>query len=344
MTRVHVVDTTMRDGANSFSHQFTTDQVAAIAAGLDRAGVKMIEVTHGDGLGGSSLQLGRARHSDAEYITAAVNAVAEARIAVLYVPGIATLNDLAVAKECGAQAVRVAVHCTEADCAEQPVRWAREQGMEVLCFLMMSHMVEPDVLAEQAALLDSYGAHVVYTVDSAGALTPSAAGARVKAMRDRVSCEVGFHAHNNLGCAVGNTLAAVDAGATYVDGSLRGLGASAGNAATEVLVAALQREGHETGIDLFGLVDVAEDVVAPIMPREQVIDATALTIGYAGVYGTFFLFAKRAAEKYGVDSREILLELGRRGVIGGQEDMIVDVAAELARRNDASAVGQGAPA
>ncbi|GGJ67169.1 4-hydroxy-2-oxovalerate aldolase [Streptomyces brasiliensis] len=332
MTRVQVVDTTMRDGANSFSHQFTTDQVSAIAAGLDHAGVKLIEVTHGDGLGGSSLQLGRAAHSDPEYITAAVKAVKDARIAVLYVPGIATLNDLAVAQECGAQAVRIAVHCTEADCAEQAVRWAREQGLEVLCFLMMSHMVEPEVLAQQAALLDSYGAHVVYTVDSAGALTPSGAAARVRAMRDRVSCEVGFHAHNNLGCAVGNTLAAIDEGATYVDGSLRGLGASAGNAATEVLVAALEREGHKTGINLFDLVDVAEDIVAPIMPRPQVIDATALTIGYAGVYGTFFLFAKRAAEKYGVDSREILLELGRRGVIGGQEDMIIDVAAELASK------------
>lgn len=337
MSKVHVVDTTMRDGANSFSHQFTTGQVAAIAGGLDRAGVKLIEVTHGDGLGGSSLQLGRAAHSDPEYISAAVEAVKDARIAVLYVPGIATLKDLAVAKSHGAQAVRIAVHCTEADCAEQPVRWAREQGLEVLCFLMMSHMVEPEALAEQAALLDSYGAQVVYTVDSAGALTPSAAGARVRAMRDRVSCEVGFHAHNNLGCAVGNTLAAIDAGATYVDGSLRGLGASAGNAATEVLVAALHREGYETGIDLFGLVDVAEDVVAPIMPRPQVIDGTALTIGYAGVYGTFFLFAKRAAEKYGVDSREILLELGRRGVIGGQEDMIIDVAAELASKGGVAA-------
>ncbi|WP_033295891.1 4-hydroxy-2-oxovalerate aldolase [Amycolatopsis jejuensis] len=339
MTRLHVVDTTLRDGANSFSHRFTTAQVADIAAGLDRAGAEMIEVTHGDGLGGSSIQLGRAAHSDPEYITAAAEAVENARIAVLYVPGIATLNDLRVAQECGAQAVRIAVHCTEADCAEQPVRWAREHGLEVLCFLMMSHLLEPDALAEQAALLDGYGAHVVYTVDSAGALTPSGAAARVRAMRARVSCAVGFHAHNNLGCAVGNTLAAVEAGATYVDGSLRGLGASAGNAATEVLVAALEREGHETGIDLFGLVDVAEDIVAPIMPRPQVIDATALTIGYAGVYGTFFLFAKRAAEKYGVGSREILLELGRRGVIGGQEDMIIDVAAELAATTGAGERG-----
>lgn len=343
MSRLHVVDTTLRDGANSFSHQFTTGQVSAIAAGLDRAGVGLIEVTHGDGLGGSSIQLGRAAHSDREYVTAAAAAVRNARIAVLYVPGIATLSDLAAAQESGAQAVRIAVHCTEADCAEQPVKWAREHGLEVLCFLMMSHMIEPVALAEQAALLDSYGAHVVYTVDSAGALTPSGAAARVRAMRGRVACEVGFHAHNNLGCAVGNTLAAVDAGATYVDGSLRGLGASAGNAATEVLVAALEREGHATGVSLFDLADVAEDIVAPIMPRPQVIDATALTIGYAGVYGTFFLFAKRAAEKYGVDSREILLELGRRGVIGGQEDMIIDVAAELASKAGLT-VGAGARA
>jgi 4-hydroxy 2-oxovalerate aldolase len=337
MTRVNVVDTTMRDGANSFSHQFTTDQVSAIAAGLDRAGVGMIEVTHGDGLGGSSLQLGRAAHTDPEYVAAAAAAVKGAKVAVLYVPGIATLKELVVAQEAGATAVRVAVHCTEADCAEQSVRFAREQGLEVITFLMMSHMVEPEALAEQAKLLDSYGAHVVYTVDSAGALTPSGVRTRVAAMRGAVACEVGFHAHNNLGCAVGNTLAAIDAGATWVDGSLRGLGAGAGNAATEVLVAALEREGHESGIDLFGLVDVAEDVVAPLMPRAQVIDATALTIGYAGVYSTFFLFAKRAAEKYGVDSREILMELGRRGVIGGQEDMIVDVAAELAENRKVAA-------
>jgi 4-hydroxy 2-oxovalerate aldolase len=297
---------------------------------LDDAGIRTIEVTHGDGLGGSSIQLGLAAVPDPVLIAAAADAVSDASIAVLFVPGVATFRALGEAVEAGATTVRVATHCTEADCSAQPIWHAREQGLKVLCFLMMSHKIEPAELAEQAALMDSYGAHAVYVVDSAGALVPQAVADRVRALRETVSCEVGFHAHNNLGLAVGNTLAAVEAGATWVDGSLRGLGAGAGNAQTEVLAAALHRAGYETGADVFKLSDLADGVVAPLMPRAQVIDGTALIIGYAGVYSTFFLFAKRAAEKYGVESREILLELGRRGVIGGQEDMIVDVAAELA--------------
>jgi 4-hydroxy 2-oxovalerate aldolase len=328
--RLNLVDTSLRDGMNTMSHQFTTDHVGAIAGGLDRAGARMIEVAHGDGIGGSSLQLGIAAASDVEYVTAAAEACTNAVIAVLYVPGIATLGELDQCVAAGAGAVRIAVHCTEADCAEQPILHARDRGVKVLCFLMMSHMIEAARLAEQARLLEGYGAEVVYVVDSAGALVPRAAADRVAALREAVRCDVGFHAHNNLGCAVGNSIAAADAGATWIDGSLRGLGAGAGNAQTEVLAAALERSGYDMGLDLFSLVDTAEDVVAPLLPRPQVIDGTALTIGYAGVYSTFMLFAKRAAQKYDISDRDILMELGRRGIVGGQEDMIVDVAAELA--------------
>ncbi len=327
---IHLVDTSLRDGMNTVGHQFTTENVAAIAGGLDRAGVRTIEVAHGDGIGGSSIQFGRAAATDPQYVEAAVGAVQDASIAVLYVPGIATLSNLQACIDAGITTVRVAVHCTEADCGQQPVTWAKERGLTVMTFLMMSHMLPPDRLAEQAALLDSYGADVVYVVDSAGALVPRTAAERVDAFKQRISAHVGFHAHNNLGVGVGNALAAAEHGATYIDGSLRGLGAGAGNAQTEVLAAAFGRAGFDIDADLFGLLDTAENVVAPLMRRPQLIDETAVMIGYAGVYSTFFHFAKRASEKYDVPVKEIIMELGRRGVIGGQEDMIVDVAAEMA--------------
>ena len=330
--RVTIVDTTLRDGMSSVSHQFTAQNVADIAAGLDKGGVRTIEVAHGIGLGASSLQYGFAAETDPDYVRAAVEAVTEADIAVLYVPGIATIANLKGAMDAGARTVRVAVHCTEADCAEQPVKWAKDQGMNVMCFLMMSHKLVPEPLAEQAALLESYGADVVYVVDSAGAMVPRMAGDRVAAVRSAISADIGFHAHNNLGVGIANALTAAEQGARYIDGSLRGLGASAGNAQTEVLAAAFERAGWDTGVDLFPLIDTAEHIVAPLMKEPQIVDETALVLGYAGVYSTFFHPTKRAAKKYGVSTRDILMELGRRGVIGGQEDMIIDVATELAGR------------
>lgn len=329
---VTLVDTTLRDGMSSVSHQFTTDNVAAVAAGLDKAGVSTIEVAHGIGLGASSIQYGHAAATDPEYIRAAVGAVEHADIAALYVPGIATLTELQGAIDAGIRTVRVAVHCTEADCAQQPVEWAKSKGLNVMCFLMMSHKLEPEPLAEQAAKLDSYGADVVYVVDSAGAMVPQQAGARVAALRSAIGAHIGFHAHNNLGVGIANALTAAENGATYIDGSLRGLGASAGNAQTEVLAAAFERAGWRTDVDLFGLIDTAEHVVAPLMTEPQIVDETALVLGYAGVYSTFFHPTKRAAKKFGLPTRDILLELGRRGVIGGQEDMIIDVASELSGR------------
>ncbi|WP_329000551.1 4-hydroxy-2-oxovalerate aldolase [Kribbella sp. NBC_00709] len=330
---LHLVDTSLRDGMSSVSHQFTTDQVSAIAGGLARAGVRTIEVAHGVGIGGSSLQYGRAAATDKEYVEAAVRAAPAASIAALYVPGISTFADLDDIEQAGATTLRVAVHCTEADCAEQAVKRARQDGLTAMCFLMMSHKIEPAELARQASKLESYGAQVVYVVDSAGALVPTQAAARVAALRGALDIPVGFHAHNNLGLAIGNSLAAADNGATYIDGSLRGLGASAGNAQTEVLAVALDRSGFQLDVDAFAL---AEQVVAACMKAPQIIDEAALLIGYAGVYSTFFHPTKRAAAKYGTPVRDILLELGRRNIIGGQEDMIIDVAAELAGRREAS--------
>lgn len=332
MTNLNIIDTTLRDGMSSVSHKFTAEQVRAVAAGLDRAGVHTIEVAHGIGLGASSLQYGIAAETDVDYVKAAASVVKRANIAVLYVPGIATLPELDAAHEAGANTVRVAVHCTEADCAEQPVRHAKANGMTVMCFLMMSHKLEPEPLAAQAALLDSYGADVVYVVDSAGAMVPSGAAARVRAFRQRISAGIGFHAHNNLGVGVANAIAAAEEGAVYIDGSLCGLGASAGNAQTEVLAAALERAGYGLDTDLMALMDVAERTMRPLMPGPQIVDEAALLLGYAGVYSTFFFPAKRAAAKFGVPIRDIILELGRRGVIGGQEDMIIEVAASLSGR------------
>lgn len=341
--RVHFVDTTLRDGMSSVSHTFTTENVAKIASGLDRGGIEVIEVAHGIGIGASSIQYGYATASDADYVRAAVDAVERADIAVLYVPGIATLPELQQCIDAGIKTVRVAVHCTEADCAQQPVEWAKDKGLRVMTFLMMSHKLEAEPLAEQGAKLASYGADVVYVVDSAGALVPEGASERVRALRSAVSCDVGFHSHNNLGLAIGNALAAAENGATFIDGSLRGLGASAGNAQTEVMAAAFHRAGWNTGTDLWPLVDTAEQVLAPLMKLPQIVDETALLLGYAGVYSTFFHPTKRAAEKYDLSSRDILLELGRRGIIGGQEDMIIDVAAEMTGRNLPNAASDTAP-
>jgi 4-hydroxy 2-oxovalerate aldolase len=338
---ITLVDSSLRDGMHSVRHQFSPEQVAAVAAGLDRAGVDVIEVSHGDGVGGSSIQYGRAAYSDAELLEAAAGAVSHAEIAALLLPGIGTLRLLTEAQRLGATVARVATHCTEADIAEQHIAWAAEHGMRAVGFLMMSHMIEPAQLAEQARLMESYGASVVYIVDSAGALVPATAAARVAALREalRPETEVGFHAHNNLGCGVGNALAAADAGASWLDGSLRGLGAGAGNAQLEVLAAALERSGHATAVELFPLMDVAEDVVAPLMPRPQIIDRTALSLGYAGVYSSFLLHAERAAAKFGVEPRAVLMELGRRRIVGGQEDMIIDAAAELAERSEPAQTG-----
>lgn len=329
MKKIRLLDTTLRDGMHAVSHQFTTDDVAAIAMALDRAGVDTIEVCHGDGLGGSSYQYGFGKATDAEWLKAAKAVLISAKLAVLLLPGIGTHRHLEEAAACGASVVRIATHATEADIARQHVRIAKALGMEAITFLMMAHMVSVDELVEQAKRFDSYGADLIYVTDSAGALLPHEFGQRIAAVKAAVSAPVAAHAHNNLGLAIGNTLAAVEAGASCVDGCLCGLGAAAGNAQTEILAAVFQKMGIETGIDVYKIMDAAEDIVRPRMRRPVVVDKLGLTTGWAGVYGSFMLHAIRAGERFDVDPRDILVELGRLRTVGGQEDLIIDVASRL---------------
>jgi 4-hydroxy 2-oxovalerate aldolase len=330
-----LTDSTLRDGSHALRHRFSPEQAAAIAGALDRAGVPVIEVSHGDGLGGSSFQYGFSAVDEHALIRAAAGAVARARLAVLLLPGIGVARDLESVASLGVSIARIATHCTEADIAIQHLRKARDLGMETVGFLMMAHMAEPAVLLAQARIMEDAGAQAVYVVDSAGAMTTHDVRARVAELKAglRPETEVGVHAHNNLSLAVANSIGALEEGVDQVDGCSRGLGAGAGNCPTEVLVAVSDKLGYATGIDTMAIADVAEDVVRPVMPREPIVDRSALALGYAGVYGSFLLHAERAAERFGVDAREILLELGRRRVVGGQEDMIVDVALELSRRS-----------
>ena len=327
-----LTDTTLRDGSHAMRHQFTRQQVRSVVEALDRAGVPVLEVTHGDGLAGSSIQYGFSRTNEMDLIEEARSAVTQARIAALLLPGIGTRKELKEAIARGIQVVRIATQCTEADISQQHFGMAKEMGLEAVGFLMMAHMRPPEFLAEQARLMESYGADCVYVVDSAGALLPNGAAARVRALKQALKIQVGFHAHNNLGLAIGNTLAAVEAGADQVDGCLRGLGAGAGNAATELIAAALDKLGLNPGVDVFGLLNAAEFVVAPFMPFQPIPDRDSIAIGYAGVYSTFLLHAKRLGKQYGVDPLEILVELGRRKAVAGQEDWILDVTLELAKQ------------
>jgi 4-hydroxy 2-oxovalerate aldolase len=326
-----LTDSTLRDGSHAVRHQFTEEQVRAVVARLDAAGVPVIEISHGDGLGGSSFNYGFSHTSEMNLLRAAVEEARHARIAVLMLPGIGVKEDLRRAAEVGATVARIATHCTEADISQQHIGLAKDLGMETVGFLMMSHMIPPEHLLAEARKMESYGADCVYVVDSAGAMTIDDARRRVGTLKSGLACQVGIHAHNNLSLAVANSLAALEEGVDQVDGCTTGLGAGAGNCPTEILVATCERSGIATGVHPLRLMDAAEEVVRPIRPEQGVIDRDGLLLGYAGVYGSFLLHAKRAAERYGVDAKDILLELGRRKVVGGQEDMIIDVALELAR-------------
>lgn len=330
--RIKITEVCLRDGSHSVRHQFTEEQVRRVVRGLDDAGIHYIEVCHGDGLGGSSIQYGRSLVDEMTLIEAARSEAKRATIAVLLLPGIGTVHELKEAYQRGARMVRVATHVTEADVSAQHIDMARNLGMEVAGFLMMAHSAPVEKLVEQAKLMESYGAEIVYVTDSAGALLPHEVRERVRALRNQLQCEIGFHAHNNLSLAMANTLVAIEEGATRVDGSIRCLGAGAGNTQTEALVAVLDRLGIPTGIDLFKIMDVAEDMVGPLLPRPQEITKSSLVLGYAGVYSSFLLFAEREGKKYGLDPREILIELGKRKAVGGQEDLIQAVAVELSEK------------
>lgn len=328
---VRIVDTTLRDGMHSVGHQFTLGQMTAIASAMDAAGVDTIEVSHGDGLGGSSIQYGRAAASDEEYLRAVAPALTHSNLAVLLLPGVGVKKDLEIAAGLGARVARVATHVTEADISEQHMGLARKLGVEVMGFLMMAHMVPIDKMVENGRLMASYGAHYVYVVDSAGYMLPDEARERVAALKETLSCKVGFHAHNNLGLAIGNTLAAIEAGADIVDGSLRSMGAGGGNAPTETIVAVLTRLGVDTDVDLYRIMDAAK-LVDPLKTQSKQGPDATLMLGYAGVYSSFLLHTARAADRFDVDTRDILAELGRRRIVGGQEDMIIDVAYQLAQQ------------
>ncbi|MEH6586522.1 MAG: 4-hydroxy-2-oxovalerate aldolase [Halioglobus sp.] len=332
--KITVHDMCLRDGMHPKMHQITVDQMVTVAKAMDDAGVPMIEVTHGDGLGGASVNYGFPAASDEEYLTAVCKEMKNTKVSALLLPGIGTVDHLKMAVDCGISTIRVATHCTEADVSEQHINMATTiSGLDTVGFLMMAHMIEPEELVVQLKLMEEFGANCVYITDSAGYMLPEDVTSRVGLARAELKpeTELGFHGHHNMAMGVANSIAAVAAGANRIDGSMAGLGAGAGNTPLEVFIAVCDRMGIETGVDTFKAMDIAEDLITPMMDHMVRIDRDALTLGYAGVYSSFLLFAKRSAEKYNLSSRDILLELGRRRTVGGQEDMIEDLALDMAR-------------
>lgn len=336
--RITVHDVTLRDGMHPMRHSMELPTMRAIAEGLDAAGVPLIQVTHGEGLGGGSVNYGFPAHTDEEYLSNVIPHMKNAQVSALLLPGIGTVPELKKAHELGVKSIYIATHCTEADVSEEHITEACKLGMDTVGFLMMSHMNDAKGLISQARLMEGYGANCIYMTDSAGHMLPAQVREKITALRDALKpeTELGFHGHNNLSMGVANSVEAVQAGANRIDVSSAGLGAGAGNTATEIFIAVCNLMGIDTGVDLFKVQDVAEDLVVPMRDEPQRISRDALTIGYAGVYGSFLGFAWKASKEFGVPARDILLEMGRKGMVGGQEDMIVDTAMRMAKERKAA--------
>lgn len=323
--RIKVIDTTLRDGSHAVNHTFTPEQVKAVCKGLDEGGIYCAEVGHGAGVGGSVLQYGLGLYDTIDLIKAGKSVTKNMKIGTLLVPGLGTMEDLRAGADAGLDLVRVAVHCTEGDVGAQHVRLAKELGLETVMFFMMTHMTTPDQLAEQAVMAESYGADVVYFADSAGALAPDQMKERIIAAKKRISIPIGVHTHNNIGLGVGNAIAGVEAGATYVDGAMEGLGAGSGNGNTQAIVSVLEKMGYETGCDWYKLVETGTKEVRPLVKHSLEITGDSIILGTVGIYSSFLLHVKESAEKYKIDPKLIYEELGRRQVVGGQEDQIIDI-------------------
>ncbi|NYB75058.1 4-hydroxy-2-oxovalerate aldolase [Sedimentibacter hydroxybenzoicus DSM 7310] len=334
MSKIYITDTTLRDGSHTVSHKFSPEDVKKIASSLDAAGIDIIEVGHGDGLTGSTINYGFSPYNDFELVRAAASVVKNSKLAVLLIPGIGTVEDLERAQDCGANAVRVATHVTEADVAAQHVRAAKKMGLFTVGFLMMAHMASVERVLEEAKKFESYGADIVYCTDSAGAMLPVDVRDKISTLVQNLSIPVGHHSHNNLGLAIGNSLAAIESGATYIDGSLSGLGAGSGNTSTDTLVAVMKKMNYDINADLYKTMDASTNALIPVLESKGLKTNTnldAMILGYAGCYSSFLLHSRRAAERFNVDVRDIIIELGNRKAVGGQEDWIIEVASDLSK-------------